>query len=351
PLPDRGASRLLVLDRRTGRVEHRCFSDLGGYLDPGDALVLNDTRVIPARLEGRKESTGGRIEITLLREAAGDVTVAAVAAGPTSGRTPSPGSGRSEWEALVRPARRALPGRKFIFGEGNLVGEILPHGAGVSRGERRIVFSTPDGEDPRNVIRRLGKMPLPPYIKRDLDEPSRYQTVYARHEGSVAAPTAGLHFTERHLEDLSARGLSIAYVTLHVGPGTFLPVLVEDIDRHVMEAERFALEAETAGLLNEVRRRGNRTVAVGTTVTRVLESSVGADGFFKGGLGETGLFIHPGYRFRGVDCLLTNFHLPRSTLLMLVCAFAGTDRIRSVYREAVERRYRFYSLGDAMLIL
>lgn len=322
PLAQRDQSRLLVFHRDGGRVEHRTFRDIVEYIRPGDALVLNETRVIPARLTGWREDTVGAIEFLLLRRLSG-----------------------LRWEVLAGPARRAAPGRRFLFGGGlsATVAECLPDG-------RRIVDFCCDGVF-EEVLDRVGAMPLPPYIHEKLADRERYQTVYARENGSAAAPTAGLHFTPDLLDTISRRGVLIEKVTLHVGLGTFRPVKTETVEEHTMHAEYCRLYADTARRLNAARERGGRIICVGTTSVRTLESAAGADGRLAAFDGMTELFIYPGYRFRAVDTLVTNFHLPGSTLLMMVSALAGRERILAAYREAVARRYRFFSFGDAMLIL
>ncbi|MGE5554404.1 MAG: tRNA preQ1(34) S-adenosylmethionine ribosyltransferase-isomerase QueA [Betaproteobacteria bacterium] len=329
PAEPRDASRLLVLERSTGQLRHRIFREIGEFLRPGDLLVLNDTRVIRARLFGRKEPSGGRVEVFLLRRLAGE---------------------NETWECLVRPGRRIRQGARLVFGEGELRGTVVGEEA---EGKRLITFASPDHE-PAAWLERLGEVPLPPYITQPLADGERYQTVYARHRGSVAAPTAGLHFTPELLETLEAQGVRRALLTLHVGLGTFRPVQAEKVEEHVMHSEYYELPAETAGAVNAARRAGNRVVAVGTTVCRTLETAARAasgTGGITASEGWTDLFIYPGYRFRVVDVLLTNFHLPRSTLLMLVSAFAGRDLVLRAYEEAIRERYRFYSFGDAMLIL
>lgn len=345
PLPERDASRLLVVrraratepaqpagstrpERQAGTAEaafeDREFRDFLDYLDPGDALVLNDSRVFPARLVGRKP-TGAAAEILLLRPI-------------------DPGARR--WEALVRPGQKLKPGRIVEIGE-----DLTVRIEASREGGREVFLET--GADPWAAIERHGRVPLPPYIRRESTEADRerYQTVYAAHRGSVAAPTAGLHLTDELLERARRRGVRVVPVTLHVGPGTFRPVEAPSLEEHRLEAERFIVSRESAAALDEVRREGGRVVAVGTTVVRVLEATIRDDGLFAAGSGATELFIHPPFRFRAVDRLLTNFHLPRSTLLMLVAAFAGRERVLEAYRHAVAERYRFYSYGDAMLVL
>lgn len=331
PVEPRDASRLLVVERATGRLYHRTFRDLGEFLRPGDLLVVNDTRVIRARLHGQREPSGGRVEVFLLRRLAG-------------------GTGEA-WECLVRPGRRLRTGATVSFGpRGELKGRILAETEG---GKREVVFTSPEG-DAAGWLERLGEVPLPPYITTPLSDGERYQTVYACHEGSVAAPTAGLHFTPELLARLETQGIRRTALTLHVGLGTFRPVQAETVEEHVMHSEYWELPSVAADAVNTARRAGDRVVAVGTTACRTLESAakdLPEGGELVAGHGWTDLFIYPGYRFRAVDALLTNFHLPRSTLLMLVSALAGPDLIRHAYEEAVRERYRFFSFGDAMLIL
>jgi S-adenosylmethionine:tRNA ribosyltransferase-isomerase len=320
PVTPRDASRLLVVDRATGRLAHFVFGDVTDLLRQGDVLVLNDTRVVPARMRGRRPGTGGAVEILVLGPAGGDW-----------------------WEALVRPGHRLRPGA---------VVEVGPKGVAVEVGEsprdgRRLVRIRDGGRMP-DLLRHAGEMPLPPYIRARLDDPERYQTVYAREEGAVAAPTAGLHFTPALLQRLGAQGVRIVMLTLHVGPGTFQPVTAEDVREHRMDAEHYTITPSVAEAINA--RRG-RLVAVGTTVVRALETAAAPDGRVAPGQGWTDLFIVPGFEFRAVQALVTNFHLPRTTLLMLVCAFAGRELILRAYGEAIRERYRFYSFGDAMLIL
>lgn len=323
PLAERSASRMMVLYRGEARWEHRRFCDLSSYLCPGDCLVLNDTRVLPARLYGYR-STGGRVEVLLLR--------------PVSELC---------WQVLARPARRMKLGERVDFGEG-LAATVLAEG---DKGLRELQFEYEGCFE--DVLERLGQPPLPPYIHREVrpEDRERYQTVYARRAGAVAAPTAGLHFTREALSSLEKAGVQTVFLTLHVGLGTFRPVSVSDVEVHKMHAEPYDISAEAAEAINKARRSGGRVVAVGTTVVRALETVADEHGFVEAGRGETDLFIYPGYRFRTVDALLTNFHLPRSTLLMMVAAFAGRKFILAAYREALEQRYRFYSYGDCMLIL
>ncbi|MGI6284502.1 tRNA preQ1(34) S-adenosylmethionine ribosyltransferase-isomerase QueA [Neomoorella humiferrea] len=324
PVEPRDASRLLVLHREKDMLEHRHFYDLPDYLHEGDVLVLNETRVLPARLWGRRAGTGARIEVLLLTRRTGDI-----------------------WETLVRPARRVPVGTEIIFGRGELKGRVISVG---KEGERLLEFAYEEGPF-EALLERLGEMPLPPYIKEKPENPGRYQTVYARVDGSAAAPTAGLHFTPRLMERLQEKGIKLAYLLLHVGLGTFRPVKVENIEEHRMHAEYYEVTPETAAAINEARCRGGRVVAVGTTVVRTLETVATPEGLIRPGKGWTDIFIYPGYTFKAVDCLITNFHLPKSTLIMLVSAFAGREKILAAYKEAVAAGYRFFSFGDAMLIL
>lgn len=321
PLEKRDASRLLHLNKVTGETENRHFFDLPSYLKPGDCLVLNDSRVLPARLIGRRE-TGGAVEVVLLRDL-----------------------GDKVWECLTRPGRKTRPGVKLIFGDGALTAEVIDS---VEDGNKLLRFSY-EGIF-LEVLERLGKMPLPPYIKEELSDSERYQTVYSRETGSAAAPTAGLHFTKELLEQLSEQGVKICYLTLHVGLGTFRPVKAEEIENHEMHAEFCVIPEETARLVTETKKAGGRIVSVGTTSCRSLESFAEEDGSLQPGCGWTDIFIYPGYRFKCVDALITNFHLPESTLVMLVSALAGREHILSAYEEAVREKYRFFSFGDAMLI-
>lgn len=322
PLKKRSDSRLMHLDRKTGRIRHQHFTDILEWLHPGDCLVINDTRVIPARLFGRKEDTDAHIEILLLKRRDKDV-----------------------WETLVKPGKKAKTGTKLIFGDGRLKGEVIDI---VEEGNRLIRF-TYEGIF-EEILDSLGEMPLPPYITHKLEDKNRYQTVYAKHDGSAAAPTAGLHFTEELLEQVKEKGVSIAHVTLHVGLGTFRPVKVEDVTQHHMHSEFYVVEEEQARLINETKAAGGRIISVGTTSCRTLESAGDETGMVKAGSGWTDIFIYPGYRFKIIDGLITNFHLPESTLLMLVSALAGKDTIMKAYEEAVKERYRFFSFGDAMFI-
>ncbi|MBY6276778.1 tRNA preQ1(34) S-adenosylmethionine ribosyltransferase-isomerase QueA [Symbiobacterium thermophilum] len=323
PVEPRDASRLMVVHRASGAIEHRCFRDLPEYLRPGDGLVINETRVMPARLLGSREKTGGAMEVLLLKRL-----------------------DRDRWETLVKPGKKARPGERIVFGDGLLVGTVV---GPTDYGGRVIDFHYEGVFE--NLLERLGQMPLPPYIHEQLEEPERYQTVYAREWGSAAAPTAGLHFTAELLDRLAARGVEIHRITLHVGLGTFRPVEVEDPTQHKMHSEFYHVSPEAAAGINAVRKGGGRLVAVGTTSVRTLETVADEDGTVRPGEGWTDIFIYPGYRFKAVDALVTNFHLPKSTLLMLVSALAGHDLIMRAYREAVAQRYRFFSFGDAMLIL
>lgn len=323
PLVTRSDSRLLHLDRITGEFEHKTFKNIVNYLKPGDCLVINNTKVIPARLFGKKEDTGAVIELLLLKRKTDDT-----------------------WETLVKPGKKAKVGTKIGFGDGLLVGEIiemLEDGNRLIRFEYQGIFE--------EILDQLGEMPLPPYITHKLEDKNRYQTVYAKHDGSAAAPTAGLHFTEELLATIRAKGVSIAEVTLHVGLGTFRPVKVEDVLKHHMHSEFYVIEAEQAQLINDTKASGGRIICVGTTSCRTIESATDKNGKLKEGSGWTEIFIYPGYEFKIMDGLITNFHLPESTLLMLVSALAGQDNIMKAYEEAVRSEYRFFSFGDAMIIL
>lgn len=327
PLMSRPSSRLLVLDKKTGAVSHKTFKNVLDYLEPGDCLVLNDTKVLPARLLGTN-ATGAAIEFLLLSQREND-----------------PQSGNDIWEIIVRPGRKCTPGKVITFGDGKLSGEILEV---LDNGNRIVKFSYEGIFN--EVLDSLGEMPLPPYIHEKLADRDRYQTVYARHEGSAAAPTAGLHFDQEFLEEIKSRGIKLAFVTLHVGLGTFRPVKVEKISDHEMHKECYAVSKETADIINETKKSGKKVVCVGTTSTRVLESIADENGFISPCAGETGIFIYPGYKFRCLDALITNFHLPKSTLIMLVSALAGRENVLAAYNEAVSEKYRFFSFGDAMLI-
>lgn len=323
PLEDRSASRLLVLNRKTGAVEHHTFKEIMNYVRSGDCLVLNNTKVIPARLMGVKEDTGAAIEVLLLKRRDNDV-----------------------WETLVKPGKKARPGAKIVFGDGCLRAEVLDV---VEEGNRLLRFDYEGIFE--EVLDRLGEMPLPPYITHKLQDKNRYQTVYAKYEGSAAAPTAGLHFTEELLAQIEEMGVNIAYVTLHVGLGTFRPVKADNILEHHMHSEHYEVTPETAELINRTKESGGRVICVGTTSCRTVESAADENGRVQPGCGDTEIFIYPGYRFKALDCLITNFHLPESTLVMLVSALAGKENVLAAYREAVEERYRFFSFGDAMLVI
>ena len=322
PLEDRSSSRLMHLDRETGEVTHGTFRDILNYLNPGDCLVINDTKVIPARLYGVKEGTQAKIEVLLLKRRADDV-----------------------WEVLVKPGRKARPGAVIQFGEGLLTGKVIDV---VEEGNRLIQFSYQGIFE--EILDQLGQMPLPPYITHQLKDKNRYQTVYAKHEGSAAAPTAGLHFTEELLKQIEEKGVKIAHVTLHVGLGTFRPVKVDNVQDHHMHSEFYIVEEEEAKKINDTKKAGGRVICVGTTSCRTLESAAGEDGVLKAGSGWTDIFIYPGYRFKILDALITNFHLPESTLVMLVSALAGREHVLAAYEEAIRERYRFFSFGDAMFI-
>ena len=322
PLEDRSGSRLLMLDRETGETRHRVFHDIVDYLAPGDCLVLNNTKVIPARLLGVKEDTGAAVEVLLLKRRDKDV-----------------------WETLVRPGKKCRPGAKLVFGDGLLKAEVQEV---VEEGNRLIQF-TYDGIF-EEVLDQLGEMPLPPYITHKLQDKNRYQTVYAKYEGSAAAPTAGLHFTQELLQKIEAKGVKLAYVTLHVGLGTFRPVKEEDILDHHMHSEYYQVTEEAAKLINDTKKAGGRVICVGTTSCRTVESAADETGVVHAGCDNTEIFIYPGYRFKVLDCLITNFHLPESTLVMLVSALAGREHVLAAYEEAIREKYRFFSFGDAMFI-
>lgn len=322
PLEDRSGSRLLCLDRASKTVSHHVFREIIDMLEPGDCLVLNDTKVIPARLMGSKVGTDAKIEVLLLKRLEDRV-----------------------WETLVKPGKKAKPGTNISFGDGLLTGEVLEV---VEDGNRLIRFDYEGIFE--EILDRLGQMPLPPYITHQLKDKNRYQTVYAKHDGSAAAPTAGLHFTKELLEKIREKGVQIVRITLHVGLGTFRPVKVENITEHHMHSEYYVVEEDAARKINETKQKGGRVIPVGTTSCRTLESAAGEDGILQAGSGWTDIFIYPGYQFRVTDCLITNFHLPESTLLMLVSALAGREKIMDAYEEAVREQYRFFSFGDAMLI-
>ncbi|AVQ38974.1 tRNA preQ1(34) S-adenosylmethionine ribosyltransferase-isomerase QueA [Clostridium botulinum] len=322
PMEKRDEARLLVLDKKTGEIEDKIFKDILDYLTPNDCLVLNNTRVLPARLIGSKEETGGKMEFLLLKRKEKDV-----------------------WETLVKPGKRAQIGARFIFGNGELKAEVI----GMGEEGSRIVKFYYEGIF-EEILDQLGQMPLPPYIKEKLDDKEMYQTVYSKEEGSAAAPTAGLHFTEELLEKIKEKGVKLAFLTLHVGLGTFRPVKVEDIQEHIMHSEYYKMDKETAKIINTTREKGGRVIAVGTTSCRTLETIGDIEGKVKEQSGWTDIFIYPGYKYKVVDALITNFHLPQSTLLMLVSALAGRDNIMNAYNMAVEKEYRFFSFGDAMFI-
>lgn len=323
PLEDRSGSRLLVLDKETGAVEHKVFTDILDYLHEGDCLVLNNTKVIPARLMGTKAGTGAAVEVLLLRRRGKDV-----------------------WETLVKPGKKAREGAVISFGNNMLTGEVIDV---VDEGNRLIRFQY-DGIF-EEVLDRLGEMPLPPYITHKLADRNRYQTVYAKYEGSAAAPTAGLHFTKELLGEVQKKGVRLAYVTLHVGLGTFRPVKEENLLNHHMHSEMYQVTQEAADVINGTKQAGGRVICVGTTSCRTIESAADADGRVVAGSGDTEIFIYPGYQFKVLDNLITNFHLPESTLIMLVSALAGREHVLNAYRAAVQERYRFFSFGDAMLII
>lgn len=322
PLADRSSSRLLVLDKETGEVEHHIFREIVEYLEPGDCLVLNNTKVIPARLLGAKEDTHAAVEVLLLKRRENDV-----------------------WETLVKPGKKCKPGTRLVFGDGLLHAEVLET---VEEGNRLIRFSYEGIFE--EILDRLGEMPLPPYITHKLADKNRYQTVYAKYEGSAAAPTAGLHFTQELLEEIGRKGVDIAYVTLHVGLGTFRPVKVDNILEHHMHSEFYQVTEEAAGKINRAKQSGHRVICVGTTSCRTVESAADENGVVQPGCDNTEIFIYPGYRFKVLDALITNFHLPESTLVMLVSALAGREHVLAAYETAIRERYRFFSFGDAMFI-
>ena len=323
PLEDRTASRLLVLNRETGDIEHKIFSDVVDYLNEGDCLVINNTRVIPARLIGEKEDTGGKVEVLLLKRRANDV-----------------------WETLVKPGKKLRPGARVTFGDGRLKAEILE----IAEEGNRLVRFYYEGIF-EEILDSLGEMPLPPYITHKLEDKEMYQTVYAKYDGSAAAPTAGLHFTKELLSKIEEKGIKIASITLHVGLGTFRPVKVDDVNNHHMHTEWYEVNAEAADIINETKRNGGRVICVGTTSCRTIESVADENGYMKAKTGETDIFIYPGYKFKVMDGLITNFHLPESTLVMLVSAFAGKENVLAAYETAVKERYRFFSFGDAMILI
>ena len=322
PLEDRSASRLLVLDKESGEISHHIFKEIVDYLNPGDCLVLNNTKVIPARLSGEREGTGAHIEVLLLKRREADV-----------------------WETLVKPGKKCRPGTKLVFGGGLLRAEVLET---VEEGNRLIKFYY-DGIW-EEILDKLGEMPLPPYITHKLQDKNRYQTVYAKEEGSAAAPTAGLHFTGELLQEIEKKGVSVVYVTLHVGLGTFRPVKEENVLEHHMHSEFYQISEDAAKRINETKQKGGRVICVGTTSCRTLESAGDENGVVHAGSGDTEIFIYPGYRFKVLDALITNVHLPESTLVMLVSALAGREHVLRAYEEAIQERYRFFSFGDAMFI-
>jgi len=323
PLLERPASRLLVLNKETGAIAHKRFCDILSYLEPGDCLVLNNTRVIPARLFGEREDTKAPVEFLLLSQKDGDV-----------------------WDVILKPGKKCKPGHIISFGDGRLKAEILE----ITDGGNRLVRFHYDGIF-NEILSELGEMPLPPYIHEKLQDRDRYQTVYAKHDGSAAAPTAGLHFDEALLDTVRKKGIKLAFVTLHVGLGTFRPVKADKVTEHLMHSEYYQMDEETAELINSTKREGKKVICVGTTSTRVVESIADENGFVKAACGDTNIFIYPGYQFKCLDGLITNFHLPKSTLIMLVSALAGKEHVLSAYNEAVREQYRFFSFGDAMLIV
>ena len=323
PIEPRNSSKLMILNKKTGEIQHRIFSDLTSCLNENDCLVLNDTRVIPARIYGVKEDTGAVVEFLLVAQKENDV-----------------------WECLCKPGKRAKIGTKFSFGDGKLIGEVVD--INEEDGNRFVKFSC-DGNI-FAVLYEIGSMPLPPYIKEKLQDKERYQTVYSRELGSAAAPTAGLHFTPDMLEEITAKGVKIAYVTLHVGLGTFRPVKVDDVTKHHMHTEHYIMPQETADIINETKKNGGRVISVGTTSCRTLESVAAKNGCICRDEGDTSIFIYPGFDFKCIDALITNFHLPESTLIMLVSAFAGFDNVMNAYNTAVKEKYRFFSFGDSMFI-
>ena len=322
PLEDRSGSRLLVLDKETGETEHHIFREIVNYLNPGDCLVINDTKVIPARLIGEKEGTGAKVEVLLLKRKGNDI-----------------------WETLVKPGRKMKPGARLVFGNGLLKAEVI---GVVEEGNRLIRFEYEGIFE--EILDQLGQMPLPPYITHQLEDKNRYQTVYAKHSGSAAAPTAGLHFTPELLDEIKEKGVEIAHVTLHVGLGTFRPVKVENIQEHHMHSEFYRIEQSEADKINRAKGEGHRVICVGTTSCRTVESAADENGRLRECSGWTEIFIYPGYKFKVLDALITNFHLPESTLIMLVSALAGREHVLAAYEEAIRERYRFFSFGDAMFI-
>lgn len=323
PVEPRNSSRLMVLNKDTGAIEHRIFKDLPEYLKPGDCLILNDTRVIPARIYGTKVDTGAYVEFLLLKQSENNV-----------------------WECLCKPGKRAKIGTKFIFGDNLVECEVID----ITEDGNRIIKFDCDSKEIYTILDSIGKMPLPPYITQELKNGERYQTVYSKERGSAAAPTAGLHFTKEMLEEIKNMGVSIGYVTLHVGLGTFRPVKVDDVTSHKMHSEHYHISRETADLINETKKNGGRVISVGTTSTRTLESVASKNGCICEDDDDTSIFIYPGYEFKCIDALITNFHLPESTLIMLISAFAGYDNVMNAYKVAVDEKYRFFSFGDAMFI-
>ncbi|MGN0458279.1 MAG: tRNA preQ1(34) S-adenosylmethionine ribosyltransferase-isomerase QueA [Eubacterium sp.] len=323
PVEPRNSSRLMVLNKETGAIEHRIFKDLPEYLKPGDCLILNDTRVIPARIYGTKVDTGAYVEFLLLKQSENNV-----------------------WECLCKPGKRAKIGTKFIFGDNLVECEVID----ITEEGNRIIKFDCDSKEIYTILDSIGKMPLPPYITQELKNGERYQTVYSKERGSAAAPTAGLHFTKKMIEEIKNMGVSIGYVTLHVGLGTFRPVKVDDVTNHKMHSEHYHISRETADLINETKKNGGRVISVGTTSTRTLESVASKNGCICEDDDDTSIFIYPGYEFKCIDALITNFHLPESTLIMLISAFAGYDNVMNAYKVAVDEKYRFFSFGDAMFI-
>lgn len=323
PVEPRDSSRLMILNRKNGNVEHKIFHDLIDYLNPGDCLILNDTRVIPARIYGTKKETGAYVEFLLLKQSENNV-----------------------WECLCKPGKRAKPGTKFTFGDGLVDCEVLD----ITDDGNRIIKFDCDSKEIYNILDKIGKMPLPPYITEELKNGERYQTVYSKELGSAAAPTAGLHFTNEMLDKIKSKGVQIGYVTLHVGLGTFRPVKVDDVTNHKMHSEHYHISKETADLINQTKAAGKRVISVGTTSTRTLESVAVKNGCICEDEDDTSIFIYPGYKFKCIDALITNFHLPESTLIMLISAFAGYDNVMNAYNIAVREKYRFFSFGDAMFI-
>lgn len=322
PLEDRDSSKLMILNKENENIEHKSFHNIIDYLNSGDCLVLNDTRVLPARLIGEKEGTGGKIEFLLLKRVE-----------------------LNTWETLVKPGKKAKIGSRFVFGEGLLIAEVIDIG---EEGSRIVKFEYEGVFE--EILDRLGQMPLPPYITEKLEDRERYQTVYSKNDGSAAAPTAGLHFTKELLQKIEKKGIKVAYITLHVGLGTFRPVKAEKIEEHKMHSEFYIIDEDTANIINETKQNGNRVIAVGTTSCRTLESAAYENGNIKAESGWTDIFIYPGYKFKMVDSLITNFHLPESTLIMLVSALLGKEKTLNAYETAVKEKYRFFSFGDAMFI-